>query len=50
MIDDFIRLFGATLDAILGVSALRFFCLVLLGLVVIAMLAYLVRRGTKGRL
>lgn len=50
MIDDFIRLFGSTLDALLGVPALRFFVLVPLSLVVMAMLAYLIRRGSRGRL
>lgn len=49
-LEEILGLFSMTLEVMLGVAALRFFLAVPLFLVVMALLACLVRRGSRGKL
>lgn len=49
-LEEILGLFSMTLEVMLKVAALRFFLAVPLFLVVMALLACLVRRGSRGKL
>lgn len=49
-LDEILGLFALTLEALLEVPALRFFLVFPLFLVLFALAAWLVRRGSRGRL